>query len=292
MIIKTGKSLHLQAPAKINLILRVVSRRQDGYHELETWMQKLDLCDEITLTLLNKRGVNLVCDDKELPLQEDNIAWKAAMAYLEASSRGKKYGIAINLRKRIPISAGLGGGSSDAGTILKGLNFLFADFSQDELLAMGLSLGADVPFFVSDHSAVIARGVGEKMTPVSSLSNVLFMLVNLRFPVSTQWVFEKYALTRRENNSRLIGFHKLDPNELNYLMMKNDLESVTEGYFEEITQVKKVLTEAGAAGVLMSGSGPTVFGVFPEKDYHHKKCEEIADSIHRQFGAKVFIARA
>ncbi len=289
-----SKILHLRAPAKINFTLRVLSQRPDGYHELETWMQKLDLYDELSLQLRKGGGIELHCDDEEIPAGTENLAWKAAAAFFDTTLFGKEYGLVIHLKKKIPAAAGLGGGSSDAGTVLKGLNALFgSEFSLDELVGMARSLGADVPFFVTDYDAVIATGIGEKMVPVPSVKDASFLLVNAGFAVSTQWVFEKYALTRTNKNSRLTGSHKLDPDLLALTDIINDLEQITISRYPEIDKVKEQLTAAGAEKVLMSGSGPTVFGVFPDTQKNQQnRIVGAAEKMRLEYGKKVFVVRA
>ncbi len=289
-----NKILHLRAPAKINFVLRVLSRRADGYHELETWMQKLDLYDELSLQLRKGGGIELHCDDNEIPLGAENIACQAAAAFFDATLCGKEFGLVIHLKKKIPAAAGLGGGSSDAGTVLKGLNALFGNrFSLEEMVKMARSLGADVPFFVTDYDAVLATGIGEKMVPVPSVRDAEFLLVNAGFAVSTQWVFEKYALTRANKNSRLTGSHKLNPDLLVLSDMINDLEQITVNRYPEIGKVKEQLTAAGAEKVLMSGSGPTVFGVFPDTQKNQQsRIAGAAEKMRLEYGTKVFVVRA
>lgn len=286
-------SLHLLAPAKINLFLHVLGRRPDGYHDLETWMQKLDLVDEITLHIRKDGKIDLACDDQSLPADAGNLAWKAAEMFFSASRRGKGCGVDIHLEKRIPIAAGLGGGSSDAGTVLRGLNAYFdSEFSENELLAMALRLGADVPFFVTGHDAVLAGGVGEIMQPVPALAGYSFLLINPGFSVSTRWVFENLALTRRYKKSKLPGFQKCTSGSLPLDELINDLEQVTLVRHPEIEDMKKTLIAAGAKAAMMSGSGPTVFGVFPDTSTGYATLQGIADDLRRKFGERIFVTRA
>lgn len=285
--------LHLQAPCKINMMLRVVGRRLDGYHELETWMQKLDLYDEIKLELQPQPGISLVCDNPAIPADETNLAFRAAKIFFDSSSRAKGYGAALSLKKRIPSGAGLGGGSSDAGTVLRGLNQLFEDeFSQDELVRMATALGADVPFFVVPYSAVMARGIGEIMQPVQPLDSCSVILVNPGFSVSTKWVFENFALTKKNEESILPRFRKHDIETLSYNDMCNDLELVTSMKFSEIEQMKHALLNTGASRAMMSGSGPTVFGVFPDDRSDQVAVQDAAKKLRQQYTDGVFITRS
>lgn len=260
----SGRRLNLQAPAKINLYLKVLCRRQDGYHELSTWMQKLTLADEITLSSV-RAGIKLHCFGADLAADETNLAHKAAGLFFKKT--GLKTGVEIELVKNVPIAAGLGGGSSDAAAVLTGLNTLFSTgLSNAELMELGLSLGADVPFFVSGCCAAIATGIGEKLEKKDSLKECWFVLVNPGFPVSTKWAFENFdraqivnfTLTSRDN-PYILGreIDGLKPEKF-----FNDLEKVTAARYPEVAKIKKELTDLGASGVLMSGSGPTVFGIF------------------------------
>jgi 4-diphosphocytidyl-2-C-methyl-D-erythritol kinase len=286
--------LFLKAPAKINLCLNVLGRREDGYHELETWMQKLDLCDSVTIELVDKQGISLFCDDPFLPAGKDNLVCRAADIFLKAAGCPSGTGVKITLEKKIPVAAGLGGGSSDAGSVLKGLNALFGrPLSEEKLLQLGRRLGADVPFFVTDHDAVIARGIGDIMHPVDSLLEYTFVLVNPGFFVSTGWVFDNLFLTTADKKYNLSCFQKRNAGFLPLELMCNDLEKVTSARYPEIDEMKKMLLDFGAVRALMSGSGATVFGVFPhEKKPGDLDFKRIAGGLIRKFGKKVFIAKA
>lgn len=289
-----GTVLHLKAPAKVNLSLRVLGRRPDGYHELETWMQKLDLYDTITLRVRNREGVTLSCDDARVPADATNLAARAAQAFLAASERGRGFGVEIDLQKKIPVAAGLGGGSSDAGTVLQGLNALFdCELTERELLDLARPIGADVPFFASGHSAVLARGIGDIMQPVRPLANVTFVLMNPGFAVSTRWVFETFALTAGGKDSILTGFRKNDVESLSLDNVCNDLELVTSEKYPEVEQMKQRLLDAGAVKAIMTGSGPTVFGIFPDsKGSDQVDIVGVADRLRQEYSEKVFVTRA
>jgi 4-diphosphocytidyl-2-C-methyl-D-erythritol kinase len=289
-----GRSLCLFAPAKVNLFLRVVAKREDGYHDLETRMQKLGLYDRIVLTALEGAGIRFRCSRSDLPANETNLAWRAAAAFLAASRKGARYGVDIELEKNIPVAAGLGGGSSDAGCVLKGLNTLFDnEFPEDVLLDMGRGLGADVPFFVTRHNAVQATGIGDRMEPVASMDRCVFFLINPGFAVSTRWVYENFALTRGAKNSTLPGFRKLGSGKLSPVEMVNDLEQVTIGRYPEIAEIKRQLLAAGAVAALMSGSGPTVFGVFSDDSRGQAvDISSFEQFMRRQYGDTIYIVRA
>lgn len=286
--------IELAAPAKINLFLRVLGKRPDGYHQLETWMQKLDFGDSVTLRLTGDGRIRLDCSDSSLPQGEGNLAWKAAALFFSRSvCRGKGEGVAIHIEKRIPVAAGLGGGSSDAGTVLRGLNRLHGgEFTEEQLSSMALLLGADVPFFVTSHDAVVAGGVGEEMLPLRSLEGYGIVLVNPGFSVSTRWVFENLGLTTEMKESKLASFRKDAFALLARRELANDLESVTLARYPELSEIKTELVEAGAETSLMSGSGPTVFGLFPDASKNAAALQAIAGAMRRKYGNTVFVTRA
>lgn len=291
MSVSPGTSLVLRAPAKVNLSLRILGRRPDGYHDLDTVMQKLKLSDLITLTVTDKPGIVLRCPDSDLPEDRSNIVFRAAEAFFAACECGK-LGVRITLEKNIPVAAGLGGGSSDAGTVLVGLNRLFgAGFSTADLVALARPLGADVPFFVTDFGAVRAEGIGDQMDAVPSLKNCTFVLVNPGFPVSTRWVYEKYALTMADKDSKLCDSQK----KISHVPLYaggNDLEQVTLSSYPEIERLKQNLLGLGAASVLMSGSGPTVFGVFPDEDGGVSTLvRQAVQVLEQQNSVKVFVTQ-
>ena len=193
-------TVSLRAPAKVNLFLEITGRRPDGYHLLATWMQKLDLEDELVIITREAEGIVLRCPGSDLPVDRRNLVYRAAELFFASLRRQEKVvavGVEITLRKNIPEAAGLGGGSSDAGATLRGLNQLCGfPFSDDDLLAMGGRLGADVPFFVDPGGACLATGIGDLLEPAPHVGAVSFVLVNPGFPVSTKWAYENFALTR------------------------------------------------------------------------------------------------
>ncbi|MDH4322176.1 MAG: 4-(cytidine 5'-diphospho)-2-C-methyl-D-erythritol kinase, partial [Desulfobulbaceae bacterium] len=187
------KRITVKAPAKVNLYLEVTGRRADGYHDLLSFMQKLELADTIMVTLDEEgSGVEMSANVEGLPLDDGNLAVRAAHAFLRET--GLSGGVIIDLDKRIPIAAGLGGGSSDAAAVLTALNGMTGlPLNSDRLQATALALGADVPFLVSDFAAAWATGVGEKLRAAAPLADCHVLLVNPGFPVSTKWVFETYG---------------------------------------------------------------------------------------------------
>ncbi|BHH83873.1 4-diphosphocytidyl-2-C-methyl-D-erythritol kinase [Desulforhopalus sp. 52FAK] len=291
---ETEKKSRIFAPAKVNLFLHVLGKREDGYHNLSTWMQKLDFGDTLELSITDNSGVELTCDDCNLPTDSDNLAVRAAESFFSKSKRLIGCGVKIHLQKMIPVAAGLGGGSSDAGAVLRGLNQLSGlEFDEKTLVGMARPLGADVPFFAIDANAVIAEGIGDEMYPVDSLMNYTFVLVNPDFSVSTKWVFENLLLTSGEINSKVPRSRKRNLDRLTVDEMHNDLEDVTSVAHPEIDSMKESLLGKGASKVLMSGSGPTVFGVFPDvRESISSDFQDIADALRKQYGNKVYISRA
>jgi 4-diphosphocytidyl-2-C-methyl-D-erythritol kinase len=251
-------TIQLMAPCKVNYRLDVLRRRPDGYHDLRMIMQRVDLCDSITLSLSTIPGVRVTCGSAGVPDGPGNIAWRAADALLQRSDQ--RPGIDIAIDKKIPVAAGLGGGSSDAATVLIGVNNLLdLGLSERELMAIGVTLGADVPFFIFRKTA-LAEGIGELLTTLDAVPPAWLVLVNPRVPVSTAWVYQNLELTNREPISilpRSFGtVHDL------CTVLANDLETVTIGRYPVIQEIKELLLREGALGALMSGSGPTVFGLF------------------------------
>ena len=258
-------------------------------------MQKLQLYDLITLQILPaNRKVELLCSDPNIPADAGNLAARAASAFFAVSRTGEGCGVRISLEKKIPVAAGLGGGSSDAGTVLRGLNTIFdQEFSEPDLIEIARPLGADVPFFAVGHDAVVARGIGDIMFPVDSLDDCSFILVNPNFFVSTAWVFQNLTLTRQSKTSRLPCFQKHNTDSLLLSEMDNDLEQVTCAKYPEIERIKGALLAAGASKVLMSGSGPTVFGVFPDSAlFDISSFERVVDGLRQEYGEKVYLLRS
>jgi 4-diphosphocytidyl-2-C-methyl-D-erythritol kinase len=249
----------VSAPAKVNLILDVLGRRPDGYHEVAMLMVRLSLHDRVTVSLTSGSGITVACPGLDLAAGEENIAVRAARLFL--AHTGIETGVAIAIAKQIPAAAGLGGGSSDAAAVLLALNDLLdTGLPCGELQSLGVRLGADVPFFLCGEMAAWATGIGERLEPWRGLPPCWLVLVNPRFAVSTAWVYQNLGLTHQRCMSKIPRF----PERAAELvpLLRNDLEAVTSSRHPEIAAIKQRLLQAGALGALMSGSGPTVFGVF------------------------------
>ncbi|MDD3293803.1 MAG: 4-(cytidine 5'-diphospho)-2-C-methyl-D-erythritol kinase [Geobacteraceae bacterium] len=268
------KTVKLLAPAKINYRLDVIRKRPDNYHDLRMVMQRIALYDEIEITLSGTSGIRVSCNRDSVPGGPGNIAWKAAEALLSRVDSGM--GVDIRITKNIPVAAGLGGGSSDAATVLMGLNgILGLNLPLDELMSLGLKLGADVPFFIFGKTA-LAEGVGERLTEVHGLPKVWLVLVNPNVHVSTAWAYQSLQLTKDKVVDKLPQFC----NRLRDVcdLLSNDLEFVTIKSYPVVQEIKELLLLKGAAGVLMSGSGPTVFGVFESEEIARECQTEIANN--------------
>ena len=265
-----------QAPAKINLCLHVLGKFTDGYHDLAMLMQRVSLYDEISLRLTDDGRMRFSCDDESLMDGDDNLALRAARLIFEHVE--SELGVDISLQKRIPVAAGLGGGSSDAASVLLGLNRI-AGFGLDKsvLMGLGVGLGADVPFFILEQSAW-ATGIGDKLDPEPDLPTVYYVLVNPGLPVSTAWVYQNLRLTSPVDMAKLREFPRTPEGLVR--LLHNDLEQVTMARYPVLETIKLVLVERGALGTLMSGSGATVFGLFPDL----AQAQQVAQGLTREFG--------
>lgn len=249
------------SPAKVNLQLRVLGKRADGYHDILSLMQRITLADEMTFAP-TEGEILLHCPDSPLPENEDNIVYRAARLFLSKVARPG--GVEITLRKRVPIAAGLGGGSSNAATTLLALNELSpTPLGRQELMAMAAGLGADVPFFIFGRTAW-ASGIGEQLTEAPPLPPLWFVLLNPGFAVSTKRVYESLnlGLTKGGLSYSIPRFYTVDDVIRG---LTNDLEKVTLELHPELGHLKHLLLNNGALGALMSGSGPTVFGLFADE---------------------------
>ncbi len=279
-------SLHLESPAKINLRLEILRKREDGYHELQTIFQKISLSDTLHFTLKKERGVSIDTNHPNLPTGKKNLVYQASRLILERSaSRG---GVHIEIEKRIPLGAGLGGGSSNAAATLKALNQLLEmNLSEKELMGMGLEVGADVPFFFLE-SAAIGSGIGERLKKVK-LPDLWYVLIYPNFEVSTRWAYQNFVLTNQQFHFNLHKFLKT-PDGISRILL-NHLEAVVSKKYPQIGIMKKILLSAGALGAMMTGSGPSVFGLFPEAKSAAGAYEKIRKMVRRQ-GWVVFRAHS
>ena len=282
------KRMVLKTPAKINLALDVVGKRADGYHTLETIFQTVSLYDTITVTLFPHRtgeqAIRILCNIPWIPKDERNIAWKAVDLFLKKT--GCPVGFDIYLQKYIPSQAGLGGGSSDAAAVLYACNQLTgAGLSHAELCEMGLQLGADVPYCLMRRTA-LSEGIGEILTPVAPLPDCPILIAKPSISVSTRYVYEHLKLNEETLHPDVDGIvSALKAKELYGVTdrLGNVLETVTIPEHPVIADIKQQMMQSGAVNALMSGSGPTVFGIFDDEDKAKKAFEDMkASGLARQ----------
>lgn len=257
------ESIQMRAYAKINLALDVLGRRENGYHDVRMIMQTISLYDRLTIRPIVKNERIVTSNLSFLPTGKGNLAYDAANLFLD--KLGTKQGICVELEKHIPIAAGMAGGSTDAAAVLLGLNELFEKpFSPEQLHAFGLSLGADVPFCLLGGTA-LAEGIGECLTPLPSPPPCKVLIVKPPVGVSTKFVYENLKLDAATVHPDIDGMlTALRAGSYGGIVsgLGNLLESVTTVHYPEINEIKEQMIALGADGALMSGSGPTVFGLF------------------------------
>lgn len=276
----------LESNGKINLSLDVLYKREDGYHELNTIMQEIDLKDTIILKEIYK-GMEIQCDNKAVPLNKENLVYKAWEKMVDIA--GQNRGIHITIDKQIPVASGLAGGSSNAATVLKGLNKLWdLKLSKKELMDIGLEIGADVPFCIMGGTAH-ANGVGEKLTKLKPFSQKMLLLANPGIPISTVNVYNNLSLDSKKDNiniQQIIKFIEEDDLASLAKNMSNIMEEVVIQKYPIIDEIKKDMIKCGALGSLMSGSGPTVFGLFDDEDKLYKCKRELEKKVSKVIVAK------
>jgi len=270
-------SLKLPAPAKINLFLAVTGKRPDGYHDLISLMCTVGLHDTLSLSLeLGGNRIRIVCSHPDVPENKTNLAWRAADLFMTNFKRRDT--VTITIEKRIPVAAGLGGGSSDAAAVLLGLNRLYqTPFSTKKLMSMGLTIGADVPFFIYGKPSV-AGGIGEKLEPCTGLCPYPVLLVCPRINVSTRAIYKKLNLGLTKCEIKINNFFFGDRNFDVPHHLCNDLETVSVPKYPIVRKAKQSLLSKGAMGALMSGSGPAVFGLFSDAAAAHSARQSLADN--------------
>ncbi|MBS3810215.1 MAG: 4-(cytidine 5'-diphospho)-2-C-methyl-D-erythritol kinase [Desulfobacterales bacterium] len=276
--------MQLRAPAKINLYLEVLGKRSDGYHDLISLMCCIGIYDTVRFSFGSpdaSSGVSVACSHPKVPEDHNNLAYRAAKAFFSETGLHDQ-GLVIEIEKRIPVGAGLGGGSSNAAAVLSGLNRYYDHpIASDTLMEIGRFLGADVPFFIFGGPAV-AAGIGEKLTRFSGLPAMPLVLIYPGRSVSTAEVYKKLnlALTKTKKIHTKSIF-ELDWETNGPKQLYNSLEPAAMELCPEIAAAKKALVECGAGGALMSGSGSSVFGIFKNTKKAETACRKI--SGHRQW---------
>lgn len=263
--------MKILSPAKVNLFLQVVGKRADGYHELVTLMCCISLYDVVSMDF-GAKHISVHCSHKDVPSDEGNLAYKTAVLFYEGikkklskkDRRIEAEGVTIFIDKQIPVAAGLGGGSSNAASVLAGMNRYYGKpFSWEDLNAIGRRIGADVPFLLHQKPA-IAMGIGDKLKTYEGITSVPILVVCPNFQVSTGTVYKNLnlRLTKCEKALKHFPFRKQKFDISRHLC--NDLETVTAARYPVIGDIKRQLAAQGAEGALMTGSGTTVFGLFAD----------------------------
>ena len=276
-------SIKLKSRAKINLSIDVLGKRQDGYHLVEMIMQTIDLYDLIEINEKDNDQITIKSTSDEIPLDCNNLVYKAANLIKKTFNINK--GVEIHIKKNIPVAAGMAGGSSNAAAVLVGLNKLWnLNLSNQQLEEIGLKLGADVPFCING-GAVLASGIGEELTPIKGLTkDVCILVCKPDLFVSTKEVYEcidSKDIEKRPNNKFLIECLKNEDTRQLAENMFNVLEGVTVDKHPVIQQIKDIMTNNRALGAMMSGSGPTVFGLYENRE-DAVKCKAILEKQFKQ----------
>ncbi len=278
--------IKLKALGKINLGLDVLGRRPNGYHDVRMVMQTVYLYDQILLEKTDKEGISLKTNLFYLPVNENNLAYRAAKMLIDEFAI--KEGVHISLEKHIPVAAGMAGGSSNAAAVLYGMNRLFQlGLTDQELMERGVKLGADVPYCIM-RGTVLAEGIGEELTPLPAMPKCHVLLAKPPISVSTQKVYEKLdaqEVTKHPDiEGILLGLQTGDLKKITS-SMGNVLENVTITEYPQIERIKDVMKEEGALNAMMSGSGPTVFGIYDDKILARRAAarireEQLAKQVH------------
>ncbi len=268
------KEVRLKAPAKVNLTLDILGKRADGYHEVKMVMQAVTLFDFVTIRSTSTKEILLRSTSPDLPANEENIMWKAVDLVRRKYSINK--GVELFLEKRIPIAAGLAGGSTDGAAVLKGLNRLWElHMGREDLMRLAAELGSDVPFCLVGGTA-LATGRGEIIRPLSVTPDLFIVLVKDNFGVSTREIYERFKFTdHHPDTEKMIS--ALERNDLAGIVTSLEivLEPVTFALYPRLERIREGLLAEGAAGILMSGSGPTVFGDFETEEGSLKASAEL-----------------
>jgi 4-diphosphocytidyl-2-C-methyl-D-erythritol kinase len=279
------EQITIAAPAKINLSLDITGKLENGYHALDTIMQTISVEDKVTLKKAGSQ-ISVLCDHPQVPQGHGNICHKAAEAFFEKTAA--EGGVIIKIEKNIPVGAGLAGGSSDAAAVIKGLDLLYGTgLTQREMCEIGLKCGADVPYCIIGGTCR-AKGIGEKLTRLPSFTGVYIVLVVPDFSVSTAWAYKNFAFNgnyEKPCTEELITYIGSRDIKNTAKGMANVLESVTAKKHPEIQEIKHDLKSSGACGSIMSGSGPSVFGL-----YENEEKARIAFSVVRQKYNKSYLA--
>ena len=283
------RELKLKAKAKINLGLDVVRKREDGYHEVRMIMQMINLYDKITLRKKTEPGITVTANLSYLPVNEDNLVYRAAKLLMDEFQVDG--GLEIELQKYIPVAAGMAGGSTDAAAVMVGVHRIFQlGLNKKQLMERGVKIGADVPFCIMRGTA-LAEGIGEELTPLPAMPHCSLVIAKPKIHVSTKFVYGNLKVGELTEHPDIDGqVQALRENNLEQLVtrMGNVLETVTIPAYPVIDEIKHTMMKYGAMGAMMSGSGPTVFGIFEKED----KAQEVCRLLKKEKAAKqVYLVR-
>lgn len=256
--------MRIKAYAKVNISLDIVGKREDGYHLLEMIMQSIDLYDELNIEKQNK-DITIKCNKPYVPTDERNLAYKAAKLFIEKYKINS--GVNISIKKNIPVCAGLAGGSTDGAAVLKAMNKIFSvGASDEELMELGLKLGADVPYCIKGGTA-LCKGIGEEVKEISGFKDKILVLVKPPFGVSTKSVYQEFDLSKVKSHPNTeVLIKAIEKNDLKIVSsnMKNLLENITLRKHRVLINIKEEMKSLGSIGTMMSGSGPTIFAFFDD----------------------------
>lgn len=271
--------MRLQAFAKINLGLDVLGKREDGYHEVRMIMQTIRMYDQLDMRKSVEPGIHLTTNKKYIPVDENNLVWRAAKLMMDTC--GIIEGVSIHLHKVIPVAAGMAGGSSDAAATLVGMNRLFhCGLSKEKLMELGVQIGADVPYCALRGTA-LAEGIGEKLTVLPPMPDCWILIGKPGISVSTKYVYTTLDLNTDTVHPDIDGMKKaLEDGNLYGITerMGNVLQDVTIPAYPEVERIKEQMKTLGAVNAMMSGSGPTVFGIFDNEEKAQKACQKLRES--------------
>ena len=271
--------MRLQAFANINLGLDVLGKREDGYHEVRMIMQTIRMYDQLDMRKSVEPGIHLTTNKKYIPVDENNLVWRAAKLMMDTC--GIIEGVSIHLHKVIPVAAGMAGGSSDAAATLVGMNRLFhCGLSKEKLMELGVQIGADVPYCVLRGTA-LAEGIGEKLTVLPPMPDCWILIGKPGISVSTKYVYTTLDLNTDTVHPDIDGMKKaLEDGNLYGITerMGNVLQDVTIPAYPEVERIKEQMKTLGAVNAMMSGSGPTVFGIFDNEEKAQEACQKLRES--------------
>ena len=271
--------MRLQAFAKLNLGLDVLGKREDGYHEVRMIMQTIRMYDQLDMRKSVEPGIHLTTNKKYIPVDENNLVWRAAKLMMDTC--GIIEGVSIHLHKVIPVAAGMAGGSSDAAATLVGMNRLFhCGLSKEKLMELGVQIGADVPYCVLRGTA-LAEGIGEKLTVLPPMPDCWILIGKPGISVSTKYVYTTLDLNTDTVHPDIDGMKKaLEDGNLYGITerMGNVLQDVTIPAYPEVERIKEQMKTLGAVNAMMSGSGPTVFGIFDNEEKAQEACQKLRES--------------